>query len=102
MAGGFLRGWFQKSNLLQTARCVDDRQRLQERMSTALELARTGGNENWRTLLVADAARFAAKIDPRESFSLSSAPHHPHWALLVLVLGASSRIDAGIPHQRLH
>jgi len=87
MAGGFLRGWFTKSTLEQTARCVDDRQRLQERMSSALELAH-GGNETWRALLVADAARFAAKLDPRKVF-----PYHlpgiTRWALVVLVLGAS-------------
>ncbi len=88
VAAGFLRGWFHKASLLQTARCLDDRQRLQERMSTALEMAGAGGNENWRDLLVADAARFAAKLDPRKIF-----PYHlpgtTRWALLALALGAS-------------
>jgi hypothetical protein len=88
VAAGFLRGWFQESNLLQTARCVDDRQRLQERMSTALEMARAGGDENWRALIVADAARFAAKVDPRKIFPYHL-PRTTRWALLVLVLGAS-------------
>lgn len=88
VVAGFLQGWFQKSTLLETARCVDDRQRLQERLSSALELARAGGNENWRTLLVADAARFAAKIDPRKIFPYQL-PRTTRWALLVLVLGAS-------------
>jgi hypothetical protein len=87
MAGGFLRGWFRKATLEQTARCVDDRQRLQERMSTALELAH-GGNETWRALLVADAARFAAKLDPRKVFPYHL-PRITRWALVVLVLGAS-------------
>lgn len=88
VAAGFLRGWFHKSSLLQTARCLDDRQRLQERMSTALELARAGGDEGWRALLVADAARFAAKLDPRKVFPYRL-PRSTRWALLALALGAS-------------
>ncbi|HXR09115.1 MAG TPA: hypothetical protein VN765_17380, partial [Candidatus Acidoferrum sp.] len=56
--GGFLHGWFHKPTLEQTARWVDDNQRLQERLSTALELGRSGASENWRALIVADAARF--------------------------------------------
>jgi chemotaxis protein histidine kinase CheA len=87
VAAGFLRGWFHKSSLLQTARCVDDRQRLQERMSTALELAGSGGDENWRALLVADAARFAGELDPRKIFPYHL-PRTTRWALLVLALGA--------------
>jgi hypothetical protein len=88
VAAGFLRGWFHKASLLQTARCLDDRQRLQERMSTALEMAGGGGNENWRALLVADAARFAAKLDPRKIFPYHL-PRTTRWALLALALGAS-------------
>jgi hypothetical protein len=88
MAAGFLRGWFHKTGLLQTARCLDDRQRLQERMSTALEMAGAGGNENWRALLVADAARFAARLDPRKIFPYHL-PRSTRWALLALALGAS-------------
>src|ERR1700684_369087 len=30
LAAGFLRGWLHRPTLLQTARCVDDRQHLQE------------------------------------------------------------------------
>jgi hypothetical protein len=88
VAAGFLRGWFHKSSLLQTARCLDDRQRLQERMGTALEMTGAGGNEDWRALLVADAARFAAKLDPRKIFPYHL-PRATRWALLALALGAS-------------
>jgi hypothetical protein len=87
VAAGFLRGWFHKSSLLQTARCLDDRQHLQERMSTALEMAGAGGNENWRALLMADAARFAADLDPRKIFPYHL-PRASRWALLALALGA--------------
>jgi len=86
-AAGFFQGWLQKASLLQTARCLDERQQLQERMSTALEMARSGGNESWRALLVADAARFAAKLDPRKIFPYRL-PRITRWALLALALGA--------------
>jgi hypothetical protein len=85
--GGFLRGWLHKSTLLETARCVDERQQLQQRMSTALEMAGAGGDETWRTLLMADAARFAASIDPRKMFPFHLTPT-TRWALVVLALGA--------------
>src|SRR5580658_7203194 len=61
--GGFARGWIRKPTLGQTARCLDERQNLQERLSTALELGptnATGPVEGWRALLMSDAARFAA------------------------------------------
>lgn len=85
--GGFLHGWFQKPTLQQTARWVDERQQLQERLSTALELGRSGGNEDWRALLVSDAARFASRVDPRKLFPWRLPPIS-RWALLALVLGA--------------
>jgi uncharacterized phage infection (PIP) family protein YhgE len=87
MVAGFLRGWFRKSNLQQTARCVDEHQHLQERMSTALELAKSGGDEKWRALIVADAAKFAAKVDPRKVFPYRL-PRITRWAFLALALGA--------------
>jgi hypothetical protein len=59
--GGFARGWMRQPTLRQTARCLDERQNLQERLSTALELGPTGPVEGWRALLMSDAARFAAK-----------------------------------------
>jgi hypothetical protein len=85
--GGFARGWFRQPTLRQTARCLDDRQHLQERLSTALELAPTGPVEGWRALLVSDAARFAAKLDPRKIFPYRL-PRVSRWALAALALGA--------------
>jgi hypothetical protein len=87
VAGGFLRGWYRRPTLQQTARALDQRQQLQERLSTALELGANGGNETWRTLLVADAARFAAKIDPRRIFPYQ-VPNAGRWTLLVLAMAA--------------
>jgi hypothetical protein len=85
--GGFLIGWFHKPNLQQTARWVDQNQQLQERLSTALELGKSGGSENWRTLLVSDAARFAAGLDARKLFP-NRLPPVSRWALVALVLAA--------------
>jgi hypothetical protein len=85
--GGFLRGWFRKPTLEQTARWVDDNQRLQERLSTALELGKSGASENWCALIVADAARFAAKLDARKLIPFHL-PRATRWALAVLALGA--------------
>jgi polyhydroxyalkanoate synthesis regulator phasin len=85
--GGFTLGWLRKSTLRQTARCLDDRQNLQERLSTALELAPIGPVEGWRALLMSDAARFASKLDPRKIFPYHL-PRISRWALVALALGA--------------
>ena len=84
---GFVHGWIRKMTLSETARWVDEQQKLQERLSTALELATAGGNENWRTLLISDAARFASKIDPRKMVPFRL-PRASQWALLVLAFCA--------------
>ncbi|HEY3864243.1 MAG TPA: hypothetical protein VGO59_20420 [Verrucomicrobiae bacterium] len=87
IAGGFLRGWMRPLNLSQAARCLDERQNLQERLSTALEVAPSGPVEGWRALLVSDAARFAAKLDPRKVFPYHL-PRASRWALAALAVGA--------------
>jgi hypothetical protein len=85
---GFARGWFRQTSLRQTARCLDDRQHLEERLTTALELGPTSGPvEGWRALLMSDAARFAATLDPRKIFPYKL-PRTSRWALAVLALGA--------------
>jgi predicted nucleic acid-binding Zn-ribbon protein len=96
--GGFLLGWFRKATLQQTARWVDKDQQLQERLSTALELGKSGTNENWRLLLVSDAARFASSLDPRKLFP-SRLPPVSRWALVVLILGAGLGF---VPEYRSH
>lgn len=85
LLAGFFYGWFHKQTLQQTARWVDSHQRLQERLSTALEMARAGGNESWRQLLISDAAKFAAKIDIRKLMPLGL-PRASRWALLILAV----------------
>src|ERR1043166_7092008 len=54
---GFFYGWMHNPSIEATARWLDEQQKLQERLSTALEVASAGKNENWRPLLINDAAR---------------------------------------------
>ncbi len=84
---GFFYGWFHRATLQETARLVDRKENLQERLSTALELSATGTNENWRTLLITDAAQFAAKLDLHKLFPFHL-PRVSRWALLLLALSA--------------
>ena len=49
VAGAVVGGW-RKNTVAETARWVDGRQHLQERLSTALELSKTSGSETWREL----------------------------------------------------
>jgi hypothetical protein len=83
----FLRGWLRKASLAQTARWVDGKEHLQERLSSALEIATAGGDASWRALLLADAARFAREIDPRKLIPLRL-PEAARWAALALALCA--------------
>jgi hypothetical protein len=83
--GGFLYGWYHKPTLQQTARWLDNDQHLQERLSTALELGQGPGNESWRALLMADAARYATKLDPRKLIPIRL-PAITRWAFLALVV----------------
>src|SRR3989442_5908975 len=61
---GLLLGGWRKPALNEVARWVDGRQRLQERLSTALEVASEPGG-SWRELVVSDAAAHATELEPR-------------------------------------
>jgi uncharacterized protein with von Willebrand factor type A (vWA) domain len=84
---GAIWGWLHKPTLRQTARWVDTQQQLQERLSTALEVANDGKDEGWRSLLLADAARAASSVDPKKLAPIFL-PAASRWALVVLTLGA--------------
>ncbi len=67
---------------------MDGKQHLQERLSTALEMAKAGaGTETWRELLVTDAASHLKDLDPRRLVQFRL-PKASRWALLLLALGA--------------
>ncbi len=82
---GLIVGAWHRDSLGETARWVDGRQHLQERLSTALEMARAPGPESWRELLVTDAAAHLKEFDSRRlvRFRLTRASR---WALLLLAL----------------
>src|SRR5262245_29645035 len=86
LLAGVIAGALGKSSLLETARWVDDKKHLQERLSTALEVASLSATGNWKELLVSDAARHAKDLDPGRLVPLRL-PAIGRWALLVLVLG---------------
>ncbi|MGA2750993.1 MAG: hypothetical protein ABSG59_19670 [Verrucomicrobiota bacterium] len=85
--GGLFSGWMRPPTMQQTARCLDLRQDLQERISTALEIGAAGPSAGWRALLLGDAARVAAKLDPRKVFPYRLPPASS-WALGALALAA--------------
>src|SRR5207237_769956 len=78
---------WKKSSLLETARWVDGKQHLQERLSTALEFSDSSTVGAWKALVVQDAARHAGEVDPRK-LSPIRLTKVGRWALLVVVLSA--------------
>jgi hypothetical protein len=85
---GFLAGFWRRPSLDQTARWVDERHHFQERLSTALEVARAAVAENWRHLVLSDAAGRLRDFDPRKSLPYHL-PRIARWSFLVLVLAAT-------------
>src|SRR5438445_1756335 len=73
-------------SMTETARWVDAKKQLQERLSTALELAAAPGAGEWKDLLVRDAARHAKDLDARQLLPFRL-PMVSRWALLVVALG---------------
>ena len=84
--GGLLAGACRSISVPETARWIDGRQHLQERLSTALEVS-DGPGSKWRELVVSDAALHVTSLNVRELLPLR---FHPvsRWALIVLVLSA--------------
>lgn len=87
MMAGFAWGWWRRPDLFETARWLDGERKLKERLSTAWELAESPEAENWRGLLLADAAKHARELDPRALLPYRL-PKSARWALLSLGLAA--------------
>jgi uncharacterized protein with von Willebrand factor type A (vWA) domain len=86
LAGLIVGGW-SKPPLAEVARWVDGRQHLQERLSTALEVAREPEIGRWRELVMADAAAHVQNLDPRRMMPFHL-PKAGRWALVTLALVA--------------
>ena len=84
---GFIIGFWRKPGLTETARWVDVKQNLKERMSTALEFSGDDHAGTWRELVLHDAVTHANEIDPRRLVPIRLT-HATRWALLVLALAA--------------
>jgi hypothetical protein len=82
---GLLWGAWRKMTLLETARWVDGKRNLKERLSTALELKGAAVAGEWKQLLLADAAQHARTLNSRELLPLGF-PRATRWALLVAAL----------------
>src|SRR6266481_5398602 len=85
MAVGLVIGGWRKPGLGEVARWVDGRQHLQERLSTALEVAAESNGGRWSELIVTDAAAHAKAIDPKRLVRFSL-PKVTRWALVSLAL----------------
>jgi len=85
--GGLLIGGWRKPSMNEIARWVDGRQRLQERLSTALEIGSDANAGRWGDLVVADAAQHARNLDPRRLMAFHL-PRSTRWALVCLALVA--------------
>ncbi|HEX5218521.1 MAG TPA: hypothetical protein VFZ59_03050 [Verrucomicrobiae bacterium] len=85
--GGVVFGFWRKPGLSETARWVDVKQNLKERMSTALEVAEKENSGTWRDLVMHDAVTHANEIDPRRLVPLHLTKA-ARWAVLVLALAA--------------
>jgi hypothetical protein len=87
MALGAIIGGWRKISSRETARWVDVKQNLKERLSTALEVTESGSGEEWKTLLVHDAAQHVQGLDAKKLLPLHL-PKVARWALLVLLVVA--------------
>ena len=87
VGAGFIIGGWRKPALAETARWVDVKQNLKERMSTALEFSGDDHSGTWRDLVMHDALSHAQEINPRQLVPFSL-PRAACWAVLVLVLAA--------------
>ncbi|PYK62576.1 MAG: hypothetical protein DME21_05885 [Verrucomicrobia bacterium] len=83
---GFLIGFWRRPSLVETARWVDERQHLQERISTALEVVATSVAATWQHLVLSDAAGRVRDFDAGKSLPYHL-PRIARWSLLLLVLG---------------
>lgn len=81
---GFLIGWLRRVTPEATARFLDQKEHLQERLSTALEFSKIARKDRWNELILADATSAAAAIDPAKLMPWKL-PHIARWVGLAAV-----------------
>ena len=84
---GAIIGALRPPTMQETARWVDGRQHLQERLSTALEVSQKADATSWSQLVLSDAASHAREIDPRRLLPLTLS-RAARWSLILLILVA--------------
>src|ERR1043166_7190420 len=87
MLVGMIIGGWRKPERSEVARWVDGKQKLKERLSTALEVASVSNAGSWRDLIVTDAAGHAKAMDARSMIPFNL-PKATRWAVVLLALGA--------------
>jgi hypothetical protein len=86
LVGAMIGGW-RKPTASETARWVDVKQNLKERLSTALEVAQSPADAEWKSLLVADASQHAQGLDAKKLLPFHL-PKVTRWALVLLLVAA--------------
>lgn len=88
MVFGLVLGVWRAPSIATTARWVDSRRQLKERLSTAVEVAGRGEDDKWRELVLKDAVEHVRQLDAKTllPFGLSKAAR---WGLAVLVAVAA-------------
>lgn len=84
---GAVSGWRQKPRLMQVARIIDDKQGLNERLSTALELQGKGEPTPWTSRVVNDAATKLEVVDEKQLFPWSL-PEVAKWTCVLMAVSA--------------
>lgn len=84
-ACGFLWGWSRRLDPVVAARWLDARLGLHERLATALEVPHGNLNEDWRDLVLRDAATRCETLDPHRLIPLHL-PRTAQWAALPALL----------------
>lgn len=82
---GFVAGGWRRPDKGEMARYLDSRERLKERLSTALEVAGRPEAGGWSELVIKDAAAQAQLLAGRQLVPLKLT-RAPRWALLTLVV----------------
>ncbi len=84
---GVIAGWLHSPSRMETARWLDEKSELKERLSTALEISSDEKKDNWSRLVVTDAAAHASGVDPKRLLPFHL-PRSSRWALVALAVGA--------------